>query len=188
MQGPAVIPGGRSNWRLLRAGDGGGCEFTGSHLPPGSAHVDRASDRDQEASEATARCAIVRVGRFALSSHPPLPFSVDSMNRKMGMRVGALVTSVAVAFGLGEAVTRVAVADPWNQDAVPNTVKQYDPELGWSLVPDSGGVSEATGRRVEYRINSHGFRGREYDFRKEPGVVLLGDSNTFGYGVLAREL
>ena len=47
------------------------------------------------------------------------------------------------------------------------------------VVPDQIG-------RFEYRINSKGFRGEETPYEKPPGVyriVLIGDSNAFGYGV-----
>jgi lysophospholipase L1-like esterase len=47
-------------------------------------------------------------------------------------------------------------------------------------------TSEATGETVTVRINSHGFRGRDFGVEKPAGVVrvvTLGGSSTFGFGV-----
>ena len=72
---------------------------------------------------------------------------------------------------------------------VPEGVLRYDAELGWAPAPNAEAVSERTGIPVEYRINSRGLRDEETAYEKKPGtfrIVLLGDSNTFGFGIAAE--
>ncbi len=62
-----------------------------------------------------------------------------------------------------------------------------DPDLGWSLWPNTEGwsVGEA---KVPVRINSDGMRDREHSLRKNPGTIriaVLGDSNVEGLSVPA---
>jgi lysophospholipase L1-like esterase len=60
----------------------------------------------------------------------------------------------------------------------PFATRVYDPLLSWRLRP---GALLPTGGRA--RINSYGFVGREFDWRKRPGttrVLSLGDSVTYG--------
>lgn len=71
------------------------------------------------------------------------------------------------------------------EPVVPKSIGRFDARLGWSLKPLSVGYSDATGSRIEYRINSQGFRGKEVEYEKPKGVfriILLGDSRTFGFG------
>lgn len=61
-----------------------------------------------------------------------------------------------------------------------------DPELLFTPKPGYGGFSEGT--RVE--ISSQGLRDQEYALGRQPNttrVLVLGDSVTFGFGVLAEE-
>ncbi len=63
----------------------------------------------------------------------------------------------------------------------------YDAEMLWALIPNyrPSGTSHA-----EVRVNSMGFRDREYSLEKPPGVfriLCLGDSTTFGFFVSSRD-
>lgn len=65
---------------------------------------------------------------------------------------------------------------------------QYDKQVGWKAKP--GAVkrhkNENLGFDVTYHINNRGARGAVHDQVKPPGVyrvVLLGDSNGFGWGI-----
>ncbi len=64
--------------------------------------------------------------------------------------------------------------------------RRPDPILHHSLVPGSRGVVSSPDYRVEYRINSHGLRDREFPLAKPPDVkrlLLLGDSYVEGIGL-----
>jgi lysophospholipase L1-like esterase len=63
----------------------------------------------------------------------------------------------------------------------------YDPLLGWKNIPSW----QATTRGKKLTINSRGLRGREYPYKKAPGVtriLVLGDSYIWGYGVADQEV
>lgn len=86
-----------------------------------------------------------------------------------------------------ELATRVVILfNHTLEPMVPLGVGQFDPRFGWSLRPFSKGTSRRTGYAITYRINSHGLRDQETSFEKPDNIfriVLLGDSNSFGYGV-----
>ena len=65
---------------------------------------------------------------------------------------------------------------------------QDDEQVGWKAKPSSikRHKNEHLGFDVTYSINANGLRGPIYDFDKPKGVyriVLLGDSNGFGWGI-----
>ena len=77
-----------------------------------------------------------------------------------------LCISVCVALALAEAGLRFVYRSPWYMQ----------------LLSEQG-----RGERLPYRLNSLGLRDRDYPVAKPPGtrrVLLLGDSFTFGIGVL----
>lgn len=89
------------------------------------------------------------------------------------------------ALGL-ESMTRLFRSIMQTESVVPAHIGQIDSMLGWSLKPYSSGISNRTGAKIEYRINSKGLRDNETNYHKPKGIfriVLLGDSRTFGYGV-----
>lgn len=58
------------------------------------------------------------------------------------------------------------------------------------LVPGSEGRDTKSEFDVPVKINSHGLRDREFAYEKPPGtyrILVLGDSQTFGFGVHAEE-
>ena len=57
----------------------------------------------------------------------------------------------------------------------------YDPTLGWRGTPDAAGLHRS---RVTISHNGRGFRDTAWDLNtRKPRVLLLGDSNMWGYGV-----
>ncbi len=64
-----------------------------------------------------------------------------------------------------------------------SAIKEADPDLLWKLKPQSF-VSETE------HLNSFGFRGDEFAVSKESEtrrIVVLGDSRSFGFGVMNRD-
>ena len=73
---------------------------------------------------------------------------------------------------------------------VPPAIGRFDERFGWSLRPHASASSHRSGHKITYRINSKGLRDTEMNYDKPPGIfriVLLGDSNTFGHGVLVEK-
>lgn len=65
---------------------------------------------------------------------------------------------------------------------------KYDNELGWTTKENSNGLDQPNPKEpaVQVRINSQGYRGKEYPAIKPKGtrrVIIFGDSITFGYGL-----
>jgi hypothetical protein len=70
--------------------------------------------------------------------------------------------------------------------AVPRELHECHPTLGWALRPNTSRTSVRTGYKIDYQINSAGWRDSETTFERQDGVlriVLVGDSRTFGFGV-----
>lgn len=65
---------------------------------------------------------------------------------------------------------------------------KYDKDIGWTAEPGTTKHHKNTylGFDVTYQINNNGFRGPSYDEHKPTGiyrVMVLGDSNGFGWGI-----
>ncbi|MEM7204767.1 MAG: SGNH/GDSL hydrolase family protein [Planctomycetota bacterium] len=110
-----------------------------------------------------------------------------SRARAIGWAVIAAV-NLACALGIYLAVdVRVFDGGKAVEPVVPRVIGRFDPWLGWALIPGAKAVSHRLAPPVEYRINSKGLRSdQEHDYRAPDAirrVVLLGDSNTFGFGV-----
>ena len=85
-----------------------------------------------------------------------------------------------------EAETRLYLAYVLAEPVIPLGLIRSDPDLGWRLEPGARGSSSATGELVEYSINAQGLRDADHSYEKPAGrfrIVLLGDSDTFGYGL-----
>ena len=69
---------------------------------------------------------------------------------------------------------------------------EYDSEIGWKNRAGAGGVYQPTPfmEAVNVRINKYGMRGGEVNLKRPDNakrIMVLGDSNTFGYGVREEE-
>jgi lysophospholipase L1-like esterase len=97
------------------------------------------------------------------------------MIKRVYLKLTLLFLSTLVALGVAEAFCRIAVL---TGDSLPVEFVA-DPEINYRLKPGSTGRSI---RGIDYSINSDGLRDREYS-SVEKKIFLVGDSNTFGYGV-----
>src|SRR5688572_26831400 len=85
-----------------------------------------------------------------------------------------LAASTAVGLGLFEIGVRVARVD---YNLSPNW--KFHPVLGWSQVPNGRYEVVTQGHQLRVQFNSMGFRDREHERAKPPGVkriVVIGDS------------
>jgi hypothetical protein len=64
---------------------------------------------------------------------------------------------------------------------------QYDAKLGWFPVPKSHETFNFIHRTISMTQNGRGFRDIEPSLDARPGVLFLGDSFVWGYGVEANE-
>ena len=93
---------------------------------------------------------------------------------------------VGLCLGSIEGVIRLLLPDLQPKPLIPLGIGQHDPDLGWAPKPGAFGTSDRFGVSVDYRVNSRGLRGPEIPYERIPGffrILLLGDSQTYGYGV-----
>lgn len=105
--------------------------------------------------------------------------------------IAAALFSIAVALGVGEAVTRQlamrseAVLWSGERKTLFNPFRP-DARLGWALRPSWSARDEAPDYAITVRTNALGLRGPEAAARAPAGVervLVVGDSFAFGYGV-----
>jgi hypothetical protein len=100
-----------------------------------------------------------------------------------------LVASFGVAMLLSE--TAVRIFYPEARDHVtPRGLVDVDSDLGWKLAPGIEVKHHSTAFDVVYTTNSFGFRDKPRQSAKPPGIhriLLLGDSQIFGWGVAEAE-
>jgi lysophospholipase L1-like esterase len=115
------------------------------------------------------------------------------MPRRPIANVPLLLLSVLCALALVEALTAVFHPQRILQSKAEDIFfTQYDPEIGWVNREGASGTYRPNPetRATTVRINEQGFRGDGVSIPKPPGsrrVLLLGDSNTFGYGMEEEE-
>ncbi|MDA3798102.1 MAG: SGNH/GDSL hydrolase family protein [Kiritimatiellae bacterium] len=116
---------------------------------------------------------------------------IDKKKEKIfkGIMIGFNVFIVLILMFLAESYYKnkySAIADSLkNWDEKPVVFFRFDEELGWTGVPniDSYHNSDAW-----ITHNSMGFRDPEWDFSgTKPSILVLGDSNMWGYGVESNE-
>jgi hypothetical protein len=114
---------------------------------------------------------------------------IDSgLSRRIGRRLAPvllLLLSSTVAVAMAEALVRVA--DPHARDhALPGGFFTIDGALGWRQRPNHTVTHRTRYFAATYATNARGYRDVTRSDRKRPGqtrVVLLGDSQVFGWGV-----
>ena len=101
-------------------------------------------------------------------------------------KIGLAVLTTLVAFGACELAARAFFPAPSDPDRQPQVLYQYDPDVGYTHVPNQTGWIDAG----IVTINSLGFRGPDVVLPKPPGrtrIVVIGDSLTLGMGVREDE-
>jgi hypothetical protein len=116
-----------------------------------------------------------------------MPSTSSSASRGRRASVILLLATLVVVALLAEVVLRVVYHPEFL-----GSVIRYDPQLGWSLQPNSSLVSVDPQRDFRYRIdvNSLGLRDRDIEVEKPRGthrVLVLGDSFAFGVGLKVGE-
>lgn len=69
-------------------------------------------------------------------------------------------------------------------------MSRWDPYVGFSYIPNIKGFSKTKDYEMFVKINSHGLRDREFDYKKPSNTIrigVFGDSFTFGEGVQNNE-
>ncbi len=104
--------------------------------------------------------------------------------RRWAFRISALFASVCVSLAVTELCLRVLVPSPYIIPA-----SDWTPEYGAIHYPDARIVNAHPGRyHYVYTTNSMRYRGQLVDPRSpEPKIILLGDSNIFGFGLQDEE-
>lgn len=110
--------------------------------------------------------------------------------RRLGRAIalaGANLAGIALAFALVEGVARVAGLQARGAARGDRSLWRYEALRGWGLIPGAVGEDNRGGPdRGVVRVNSQGFRGRDFARSKGPGtrrIIMLGDSFGFGVGV-----
>jgi hypothetical protein len=102
-----------------------------------------------------------------------------------------LLLGSILGFFLAEAICRWAQI-PYHEKWTPSetALARFDPDLGWSYVPDRTVYQKFDGRLVPLHFNSDGMRvptpGLTYDASK-PTVLFIGCSYTMGHGLPYEE-
>jgi len=94
---------------------------------------------------------------------------------------GLIVLSVAVALLISEISLRA-----FYPQRLYYNITQWDPYVGFVLIPGIEGYALHEEFEMNIKINSHGLRDREIAYAKPEGVIrigIFGDSFTFGEGV-----
>ncbi len=111
------------------------------------------------------------------------------MRKVVGLVISNLLALVFACLGLEAATLALgvhfpAIARPGNDD---RGLWRYDSTKGWSYAPNAAGQSSLGGPDAGHiKINSHGYRGKDFRLQKPPEtyrVLVLGDSFAFGLGV-----
>lgn len=110
--------------------------------------------------------------------------------RRRLLWIGLYVLGLLLLLEIAARITWRVIDTSWGL-VVPQDISRFDAIYGWTLKPGARSVSKATGRPVEYAINSRGVRGPEIPYDKPEymyRVLFLGDSHTFGFGVPEQQL
>lgn len=105
------------------------------------------------------------------------------MSLSLSKRISFILITGLLSVLIIEGIIRLI---PEKKQVVPPTINQFDERLGWALKPHSQATGWVGTEKIEYRINSKGLRDGEINYEKPAGtfrIVVIGDSNTFGYGV-----
>jgi len=117
-----------------------------------------------------------------------MPKCSGSKIRNLALNLALVLLSTLVAVLMAEIAARLA----GHRSMYAGTqFFQYDPILGWRLLPSLEGPFERPQFKTYVKINQHGLRDRDRSYEKKPGtkrILVLGDSFVWGYGVNGYEV
>lgn len=105
----------------------------------------------------------------------------------MAVNVALVLLSTVIAVLIAEMAVRIA---GFRSMYAGTQFFQYDPTLGWRLLPNLEGPFERPQFRTYVKINQLGLRDRDRSYEKQQDkkrILVLGDSFVWGYGVNAEE-
>jgi hypothetical protein len=101
-----------------------------------------------------------------------------------------VIAGIACLLGMAEGLSRYLFPQWAPVTAERADFWQFDPDLGWSLVPNRQGNFQHPDFSTEVSINSLGLRSREYPVARneKKRMLVLGDSYGWGFGVNNNEI
>ena len=105
--------------------------------------------------------------------------------RNLIVNLSLLIAALAVSLLICEFIVRT-----FYPQRLYYNVSQWDPYVGFTLVPNAEGISIHQDYTMHMKINSKGLRDREFSYVKPPNTIrigVFGDSFTFGEGVQNNE-
>jgi hypothetical protein len=134
------------------------------------------------AHHGTLPCLLIGAGLLVVMLLPAAAARWNPLARRISPQCALLVVSTFISVLLAEAVLQV-----FYSNCFPRTSGGYstafDSTLGWFPVPNYYSPSEGAGMAN----NSMGFRGREFHRTGKVGIMILGDSFVWGWGIAASE-
>jgi len=104
------------------------------------------------------------------------------LKRLLALAVSTTLALVFIEFALRWTIVPVEKLYHFEQGAVVS-----DPEIGYRLAPDQQTTMTNGHFVAEVRTNEHGLRDFYRDDYPDPGLIAIGDSQTFGHGLPAEE-